>query len=484
MERTRLVDPPMAAGLEPPLLSAEEWAQQQYAGVALGDQRLNQRVPHLAARMAAHPAASLPQQLADPAALKAAYRVLNHRRVTMAQLLKPHCQQTLAAARQQPVVLFIEDTTELDYTAHPETTGLGPIGNGRRRGFLLHSTLAVRPDGPTILGLAHAQTVVRPPRVWPAPHRRHTPESQVWEVSAQQIGRPPATSRWIHISDRGSDLFAYLVACVERGQHFVVRAYQNRVLVGDAAVDTAETTARRLLDEARRWAPQPDDETVVALPARPHQPARQARVVRQWAAVTITGGSHVRADLRTHAPLTLWVLRVWEPEPPAEVEPLEWILLSDQPITTRAEAQQIIDWYRQRWLIEDYHMCLKTGCRIEQRQLDDRADLERLLGFAVPIAVRLLQLRQQARQTPTRLARTVIDPLLVAVLARRLHGHAATLTLGEFWRGVARLGGHQGRRGDGPPGWRTLWAGWRALCDLAEGARLFAATPLSGQDVG
>jgi hypothetical protein len=480
MGRTRLTAQTIAADTAEWPSSAEAWAQQQYGTVALSDARLNQRVPQMAARMAAHPAASLPNQMADPALLKAAYRLLNHERVSMAQLLLPHRQQTLAAARQQPVVLFIEDTTELDYTTHPETTHLGPIGNGHGRGFLLHSTLAVLPDELTVLGLAHAQTVVRPPRVSPTPHRRHTAESQVWEVSVQQVGRPPENRCWVHVSDRGSDVFAYLVACVDLGKHFVVRAYQNRVRVGAEA----ETTALHVIDEARRWSPHPGGDAVVAVSARPHQPARQAQVVLQWGAMTISGGSHVRPDLRGHAPLPLWVIRVWEPHPPDQVEPLEWILLTDQPITTLDEAQQTVRWYRCRWIVEDYHMCLKTGCRVEQRQLDDRGDLERLLGFAAPIAVRLLQLRQQARQTPERPAAEVVDRLLLEVLARCQRRPTATLTIDAFWRAVARLGGYQDRRGDGPPGWRTLWKGWCYLADLTEGARLVTDNPLSGQVVG
>ncbi len=460
--------------------SPDAWAAQQFGAVAVGDRRLNQRIQGMAACMAAHPDASLPNQMADPAALKAAYRVLNHEKVTMEQLLTPQFQQTRDAARLHPVVLFIEDTTELDYTTHPQTRGLGPVGNGHGRGFLLHSTLAVVPEDHTVLGLAHIQVVVRPPRETPAPHRRHTAESQLWEVSARQIGRAPDGRCWVHVSDRGSDMFTYLVACLDLGKHFVVRAYQNRVV----RTDSAEEETRHLIDMARSWSPHPAGNATVAVPARPGQPARQAQTVLQFAAVTIAGGSHVRADLRDHAPLDLWVLRVWEPTPPAASEPLEWILLTDRPITTVDDARQTIAWYRLRWLVEDYHMCLKTGCRVEQSQLDDRADLERLLGFAAPVAVRLLQLRQYARQSPEVPATTVVEPLVVEVLARRQRQVADTLTLEDFWRGVAKLGGHQGRRRDGPPGWRTLWKGWCYLADLTEGARLVTASPPSGHRCG
>ena len=183
-------------------------------------------------------------------------------------------------------------------------------------------------------------------------------------------------------------------------------------------------------------------------------------------------------EVRCHAPIKVSILRVWEPDPPEGVERVEWILLSSLPISTVQDALQAVDWYTCRWLCEDYHQCLKTGCRVEDSQLDDGADIARLLGFAVPIAVRLLQLRQLARQTPDLPAKAVVEPLMVDVLALRQKKNAQAMTIGEFWRLVAAMGGHQGRRSDGPPGWRTLWKGWRYLADLTEGARLFAmSTP-------
>jgi hypothetical protein len=122
---------------------------------------------------------------------------------------------------------------------------------------------------------------------------------------------------------------------------------------------------------------------------------------------------------------------------------------------------------------------LKTGCRVEDSQLDDGADLQRLLGFAAPIAVRLLQLRQAARNIPDLPATALVEPLMVQVLARRQKTDPDTMSPAEFWRRLARLGDHQGRRRDGPPGWRTVWRGWRLLSDLTEGARLFVVPDTS-----
>jgi len=455
------------------VLTADEWAVQQFAQVDLGDKRLTQRAVQMATLMAAHPEASLPEQMEGWAALEGSYRLLNNKQVSMEALLAPHCRQTLAAARQQPVVLMVEDTTELEYTTHKSTKGLGPVGNERGQGLLLHSTLAVVPEGREVLGLAHVQVVVREPIAKPNKHRRHTEEGKVWENSAKNVGSPPAGVLWVHVSDRGSDIFSYMATCVDLGKHFLVRAYQNRVLVWDGEVAPKEgEKAPNLLDYARRLSAQAEGGYSVEVPACKDQPARKAEVVLQWGMVKIGPGSHAPTTMRHHAPLVVSLLRVWEPNPPLGAEAVEWILLSDLPITTVTEAHRMVDWYSCRWLCEDYHMCLKTGCQVERSQLDDGADLRRLLGFCCPIAVRLLQLRQVARQTPELPAVAVVPPLMVKVLTLRRTRMSIAMTIGEFWRAVAIMGGHQGRHGDGPPGWRTIWRGWRKLSDLTEGAKL------------
>lgn len=457
------------------MLSNSAWALQQWATAELGDRRLTQRAVAIGSLMAADPAASLPEQMKAPNMLKAAYGLLNHPGVSLAALLAPHREQTLQAARQTAVVLLVEDTTELDYTAHRHKTGLGPIGNGRGRGLLLHSTLALEPTTRTLFGLAHAAIVLRQPKAQRSTKWARTPEGQVWEVSVQQVGAPPTGCVWVHVSDSGSDIFEYMVVCRQAQKHFLLRAFRNRRLLWpEDAAAAQDPTAQGLIDHVRTLPPAPDSGYSITVPAQAGQPAREAAVVLQWACVTLRPPTHAPQAIQDLGPLTVWVVRVWELAPPPDVAPVEWVLVSSLPVATLAEARQRVDWYTCRWFCEDFHQCLKTGCSIERRQLDTGADIERLLGFALPLAVRLLQLRQTVRQAPQVPAYTVVEPLLVTVLARQQRLDAQTLTAAQFWQQVARLGGYQGRRGDGPPGWRTVWRGWRYLATLADGARLFA----------
>lgn len=451
--------------------AASEWAMQQWGSVDLGDTRLNRRAVEMGTQIAAHPDWSLPNQMGDPSRLKAAYRLLNHRWIRREQLQAPHWAATRALAGAQALVLLVSDVTELDYSAHAKTTGLGPIGNGGQHGLLVHSTLAIVPQPRQILGLAYQQVVLRVPDQRPSGSWARTPEGLVWRNAVEILGPAPTGATWVHVSDRGSDIYEYLAACQLQGVACLVRAGKNRYLQAPA---NGEPPAK-LLDYARGLPPAPQSAFRLEVPARPPQPAREAELVLAWAPLEVPPPRYAPPVIQQLPPLALAVVRVWEPAPPAGVKPLEWILLSSQPVTNLVGAHEKVDWYTARWLSEDFHQCLKSGCRVEASQLDDGHDLERLLGFVAPVAVRLLQLRQAARDTPDVPAMTLIEPLLLRVLAAHQKLDPASLTLAHFWRAVARLGGYQDRRSDGPPGWRTLWRGWRYLSDLADGARLLGA---------
>ena len=171
----------------------------------------------------------------------------------------------------------------------------------------------------------------------------------------------------------------------------------------------------------------------------------------------------------------MWVIRVWEEQArDAEAEePLEWILVTSVPTTTLEQAWERVEWYRHRWLVEDYHHCLKSGCRIEERQLQTVDGLIRLLGLLSPLAVRLLQVRACAREDPERPVHEVIEPLMLAVLAERCGQSPLTMTvgtdLGQKWHAWVAIW-HAPMMV--PPFWRTIWKGWLSLQTLLEGAQL------------
>jgi len=458
-----------------------EWAAQQWGTVDLGDKRLARRAVQVGAAMAEHPGQSLPQQMAgDRAALDGAYFLLNHPGVTLQALSEPHWERTLRRAQDPQVVLFIQDTTQLDFTHLSSMEGLGQIGDGNGRGLLLHSTSAVVPgETPQLLGLAHQQVVLRRPKDKPRPAGEPSAEGQVWARAAAAVGTPPVGTRWVHVGDRGSDNFRFMYTCRTNATDFLIRVRHNRLLAWDQK--DIEPQMRKLMDYARALPAQ--HHYTLQVPPNHERKARTAHMHLAWTAVSLPAPKGAAPEVCTQPPITVWVLRAWEVDAPPEAEPLEWILITSVPTQTVTDALERVAWYALRWFSEDFHQCLKTGCQIEHRQFDHADDIRRVLGFCSPIAVRLLQLRQASRQTPMQPALHYVGPLPVRILAARLRRDLdMELSMGEFWQAVAHLGGYLGRPGDGPPGWKTLWRGWRQLNTLLQGARLFAAA-VSAPDV-
>ena len=347
--------------------------------------------------------------------------------------------------------------------------------------MLLHSVLAYAVEEQQLLGLAYGKVIVRS-EAETSGGRKHNGgrrslgiEGRVWEQAAEASGPAPSHSRWIHVSDRESEVFEYRAVCKRLGKEFVIRAFHNRkVEEGEDASEPTVQAGPYLMKLARQLVSPTDQTYEVEVPAtgkkEGKQPPRRAQIRLAWTQLQMPAPSYVKGQ----SGLEVWIVRAWEPEPPAGAEAVEWILSTSLTVNSWPEARYLTQLYECRWLVEDYHMCLKTGCRLEASQLNHGNDLQRLLGFIAPIAVRLLRLRQVVRTAPETPALATVDPLLVRVLAAKFRLPVRSLTASMFWTRVAQLGGHLGRKSDGPPGWRTLWKGWRHLSAWADGVRLLA----------
>lgn len=458
------------------ILSAYEWAYAQWGSAELGDKRRTKRAVEIGAAMAAKPDASLPEQmLGNWYDLKACYLLLNNERITLADLAFPHWQNTRQAASRQNVVLFAQDTTELDYTHHPTKTNLGPIGNGKGRGLLLHSSLAIIPSKiPQILGMAYQEVVLRQPTPDPRPRDYTSPEGLLWTSTVTNIGRAPAGCLWVHMADRGSDDFRFRHEVKKLDCEYLIRTKHNRLLEWPEGVEITPSM-RKLKDYVRTLPAQ--HSYFLEVPAQHDRPARIAKMQLSWTKITLPAPQNTHPDLREWPSIDEWVVRAWEIDAPSEVEqPIEWILETTVKTVSVLDALERVDWYTCRWLDEDYHKCLKTGCHIEKSQLNDGEDIKRLLGFLGLIALYLLQVRQFSRWRPNEPALKCISPLMLIILCQLVSRLVAnTLTMGQFWGEVAKLGGHLGRQCDGPAGWQTIWRGWLYLSNLTMGAKLYRA---------
>ena len=426
--------------------------------------------------MAAAPDHSLPKQCDDWCDLKAAYRFLHHHDVSPERIQQTHRQGVRAALVRagHPVVLAVQDTTELDYTTQTMAQGLGPIGKGTRRGLLQHSTLAVTPDG-QLHGVLHQIWRARLPKPEGETRtqmRLRPKESDLWPDSVRAVGSLGDSTRLVHVADRGGDTFDMMLHGGHHGVGFLIRSQKDRRINGKT--DKLWSFIARQPAAGHRDVP---------VPARNGCPARIARLSIRWAQVRL---DPPQGDPRFKESLPVWVVQAVETDPPEGVEPIDWILLTSEAVATFEQAGQRVNWYACRWIIEEWHKVEKTGCRLEASQLKNAEALNCLAAFVAVISVRLLQVRDLAQTT---LDQDAGDPSLPAnqplalaalvpavwriVVAGQARCPVQQLSPRLFWLTIAKRGGYLARKGDGPPGWQTIWKGWSDFMLMVLGVELY-----------
>jgi len=442
-----------------------QWVRQQFDSCELGDQRRTKRVCRMAMNMLQCPDKSLPTQSDTWSDLKAAYRWCDRDQVTFEAVATPHWEQTRATKPGR--YLLISDTTDIDHFTHNATTGLSQLGKGNGRGVQLHSCLMVEAKDKLVIGTAGALLHYRPhvpkheSRTARLKRRR---ESQIWGDVVDQVGSPPDGSQWIHVFDRGGDNFEAMCHIILNGGatndgDWIIRAAKLNRNVLDAAGDTLS------LSDALA-----DAEVLgrynLSLRARPGQRARVAHLQVSTCTVRFPQPHFRSPFVKTCGidSIEMNVVIVQEVGAAKGVTPIRWVLLSSLPADTFAAAWEIIEFYECRWLIEEYHKVLKTGCQIERHALREASRLEPLIALTSVIGVRLLQLKTIGRHDPDQLAhRRVPRQWLAALQMLRPRLKKTTLTVYEFFRELAKLGGFLGRKHDGEPGWQTTWRGYQRL---------------------
>src|SRR5258708_6570624 len=324
------------------LLDPKSWAERTFGGVQLHDMRRTRRAVQAATNLAENPLGSLPAQMHTWKETKALYRLLDEPDVTFAALMHPHFEQTREQATSAPVVLLVQDTTDIDLSHRRKISGVGQIGNERGRGFFVQTVLAVRRERREVLGCLAQEPFVRIPA--PEGEQRHERlkreerESDVWIRQVQSIGTPESASLWVHVGDRGADMFPFFQACQATQTHFLVRAGKSRrVQESEEEISSALTQARAFPSQGSR---------PFEVPARHGRQGRSTQLQLAFGQMTLLPPRN--EPRASKEPLTVWVVRVWEEQAPEGEEPLEWILLTSVPTTTLEHAWERVDWYRCR----------------------------------------------------------------------------------------------------------------------------------------
>lgn len=471
------------------LMTVKEWAVTEFGGAELHDRRRSRRLVKVAAQLAANPHGRLPESIDQWGDLKAAYRLLEQPEITHEAVLATHATRVKEECRQAGDYLFVEDTTELDFSSHPAAEDLGPIGNGGQRGLLAHSTLAMRIDRwnaehepqVTLVGLAAQQCWVRPPhtrtgRETKAERRARDRESQRWAASVEQIGPPPAGTRYTFMADREADIWETLGRCQDNRWDFIVRANQPRALADQEgsvfdAVGAAPVVARFTLKLRSR----PQRVTRDKKTGKPKR-VRKAHGQRTVELEVRTCTVRVRAPQRPGGPAeprTVNIVEAKEVNAAPGDDPIHWVLLTSWPCGTEEEVMRVVKAYTRRWLIEEYHKALKTGTGIEDSQLETAQRIEALLAILAVTAARLLNRKLLATTRPDEAVdKKELGDEAIRILQATCGRPEDGWTNRNVLRAIAKLGGFIGRKSDGEPGWITIWRGWQRLMPMVQGYNL------------
>lgn len=444
------------------------WATQNFETCQLGNRARNRRLMIIAKQLVSRSASSLPDQTEGWKDCKGAYRFFDTKAVSFQKIIAPHCRLTRQSAQPGAVKLIINDTTEIDYTSLRKTTGLGPIGNGKGRGFFLHSALMVdvgpqhQVDGLVAQEVFYRKVSSQTKKSKNSQRSKPDRESAVWGRVFDAVGRPPEGVTYKQVCDRGADDIEVMWRAIHNGCGFVIRAsHLNRKVMMTA--DGPQMSLREVLANL----PAAGATRTVIVPATKNTKQRTATMTLRYGTVWIPLSATLTPWLKEHrpqGPLSAGVVELREENPPAGQKAIRWVLFTDNPLTCEAEANQAVEYYEQRWSIEEFHKALKTGCGIERRQLQKAERLENVVAVSSVVAVRLLQLKTAARETPQRPARELVPTVWIELLQKlRERPVNLDLTIHAFLREMAGLGGFLGRKGDGEPGWITIWRGFEKL---------------------
>lgn len=425
--------------------------------LALGDKRLDRRCNQLVDQFVKKPTTSIPQACGNWKGTKAAYRFFTNDKVNTEKILSAHYEETRKRiGESEGIVLVAQDTTDCDYTTHPRTLGLGYLQGERLFGIKMHSALAISQVG-VPLGLLSQTRWIRDigefgKRRMPGKEKRpiEEKESNRWLTTVREIeGRIPKRKEVVVTYDREADMYALFAMKRAANVHLLVRAKHNRYLWG---------IQKRLF--AKVLGTDSEGTLTISVQKTPQRRIRQVNLTVRFTQVTLAS-KYGRGAIR------LWAVAAEEEEPPLGVQPIRWILLTTVSVGTYAKAVEVIDWYTKRWLIERFHYALKSGCKIEELQLQEKGRLERALAVYVIVAWKLLWITYEAREHPGESVAAILTQEEVEVLcAVSKESLQKSPTIHEAVRMLAKLGGFLGRKSDKEPGVKTLWIGMRRFTDM------------------
>lgn len=416
----------------------------------LKDSRLNDRLNFCLKKVNAHPSKSFPLIFNKQSELSAFYRLMNNKRIQYNDLLEP----VFKATSQN-----LENKETITLVAH-DTTEISPVSINKR--YLAHLSLLLSPniDDYSVYGVGNLY-------VWNrsvGSQKKFDSENERWFFCTNEVEKRFTTSNMIHLMDREGDCFTTLAKSIENDYRFVIRACNNRKLIeGGKSFDCVKTVD---LDIYRDVFVSKRKKSVFPTTDKTYPPRKERKVrlkVRAKEIELMCPAS--RKKTHPHS-IKLNIVNVEELDPPAGEKPIEWFLYTTESISTEEDILNIIDFYRKRWVIEEFFKGLKTGCQIKQRQFESEDAFINVLAFFLPIATSILNLRSM-EECSRKLEQVCTSEQLKILKKLASIKNNSVETIGDIKREIASLGGYI--KGKHPPGWIVLSRGFEELLSLERG---------------
>lgn len=467
------------------------WLINEFRHIAFGDVRLIDRFYATALALNSRPLDGILHSCGSIAAAKGAYRLFSNEKFKEDEILSSHQIETSQRMQDHKIVLALQDTTFLDFDTHTKTKGLGSINKGYgikdKLGLILHPALVVTEKG-LPLGCLSLNCWARPLR---SRRTRQEKSAQQYRKSIQEkesnkwmkswedtFEFAPSGCRVITVGDREADIFE-LMSKINLSNHgFVIRSRINRRL----------TTKRNYWGRKKKVLPpklwdlladkSPAGHVEIEIPAKNDDPMRRATVEVRFCAEKIYMseglyfGVEKKREEKMARALQIYAVNIKEQNQKDVSEPIDWTILTSEPVTSVEEAIKIVEYYKLRWTIECFFRILKSGCKVEACRLGEAQRLKKYISLMSVIAYRILLMEKMVRQAPEESSEAILTKTEWQALSCRIKKTPnppdipPTVKEATLW--LAQLGGFPGRKGDGYPGHMVLWRGWQRLSDTVE----------------
>jgi hypothetical protein len=433
-----------------------------FPAINFGDIRRSERFVSIINNISSQPGSSIPKQNANWYDTKATYSFFKNEDITPAMLQQAIADYGFRQIGDCERILIAHDMSQISYN-DLQAEGLGYLAHKEGRGIICYSSIAISEEG-IPLSLLYQHNWTRHPEELGKTKNRKTnafedKESYHWYKGMQAVNEQLGDSiQKVHIADREADIYELFFCAYEAKTDLLIRAHQKRKLEDGSEL---WNTVAGLKAEAVIELQIPDQAGKKKISIEAEVRYHDVEILRPY----FNSSQYESVEMTAIEVKQVSAQQSWQDEP------VLWRLLTTLPVKTVAHSLQCVKWYCYRWLIERFHYVLKSGTRIEQLQLKQAGSLQKAIHVYSIAAMRIMQLVYQSRQTPNVTCEVVLTKEQWSILYMLIHkthvlpGQPPTLCEAITW--IGRLGGHLGRKSDGPPGLKTVWLGYQRICDAA-----------------